>query len=302
MKIPITDLMDDCCPEQVIVGKAVNTDAVKENILARIHAEIKPVRHFRPGVLLVAAALMTLLVGSAVAYERAIYTHSVDDAREADRIVVYYDDTGKVVDADVLELPDAQFAVSYQVDQPQYNVIEYKLGWLPYPAHNTWPKPVSTEGWLDNVSDAYIQNDGYYAVPDHPYRQLDEMLYQIQVTGLTDSDAVHYYSGTPTVVKEDTWEGWNRLEFTIDYTDSTTVFWGRPINYLILFDPESSVKVQIAGTMDFETYEKIAENMEVRVTDELHYVYTEEWQEYMANYELSGDIVGNAVIGDLGVG
>jgi len=302
MNIPITDLMDDCCPEQVTLCSDVQTDTIKETVLSRIHAEPKPVRRFRPSVLLVAAAVMTLLVGTAIAAGRAISTRPVADANEADRIFIWYDENGKVTDAHVVEMPDAQFAVTYKVEQPQYNAIDYKLNWLPYPAHDTWPKPVDTSGWLNNASDTTIENDGFYTVEGHPYRQLDQMLYQIRITGMTDSETVYYYNGAPTVVKQDQWNGWSRLEFTIDYTDSTSIAWGRPINYLILFDPKTSVWVQIAGTMDFETYEKIAENMEIRVTDQLHYVYTEEWQEWIADYGLPLEIGNTAAFGDLGRG
>lgn len=301
MKLPITELMTDCCPEQVALEADIDTDRVKQAVLARIRAEPRPYRRFRPSVLLAAAVLVTLLVGTAIASGRAILTWEVEDAREADRIVVYYDEEGKVTDATVVEMPDAQFAVSYEVSEPQYNVIEYKLNWLPYPAHDAWPRQVSTEGWLASDGDN-IENDGYFTVPDHPYRQLDEMLYQITVQGMTDGGHIYYYNGAPTVVKEDRWQGWNRLEFTIDYTNSPSIGWGRPINYLILFDPETSVWVQIAGTMDFETYERIAENMEVRVTDRLHYIYSEQWQEWMEAQTTDRDVVGNAGFADLGRG
>lgn len=302
MKLPITDLMDDCCPEQAAISQEIHTQQIKDNVLNRIHAEPKPICHFRPSVLLVAALIMTLLVGTAVATGNAISAEPVDDPSVADRIVVHYDAEGNVTDAQVIEMPDAQFAVTYEVEQPQYHRIQYKVNWLPYPAHDTWPKVMDTSGWLDNYTDAYIQNDGYYTTEGRPYKQLDVMLYQIRVTGMTGSGDIHYYNGEPTFVKQDTWNGWSRLEFTIDYTNSTTVYWGRPINYLILFDPETSVHVQIAGTMDFETYEKIAEHMEIKVCDELHPMYTEEWQEWIAEYQLPFDIVGKAVFADLGVG
>ncbi len=304
MKLPITELMNDCCPEQVELQCEVCTEQIKDNVLAHIHAEQKPPRRFRLSVLLAAALVISLLAGTVAAAGSAIKNRIVADAHEADRVILYYGDDDTVTDTFVAEMPDAQFALTYEVNRPQYHSIDYKLNWLPYPAHDPWPKPIDTDGWLNNTTHAYIQNNGYYTIEGHPYRQTDEMLYQLRITGLTDGDTVYYYNGTPTVVKQDQWNGWTRIEFTIDYTDSATIPWGRPINYLILFDPETSVQVQIAGTMDFEIYEKIAENMEIRITDELHYIYTEEWQEYLENegLRLPIEISGTAAFGDLGNG
>ena len=64
MNICITDLMDDCCPEQVVVTCACDSAAIRKKVLARISSESKATSHLLPRLFLIAAILASLLMGS----------------------------------------------------------------------------------------------------------------------------------------------------------------------------------------------------------------------------------------------
>lgn len=264
MKLTISELMEQCSAASVDLTADIDTEAVKQNVLARIQAEPPKGKRFKPTVLLVAAAVMTLLVGTAVATGRDLRGWFVDDPDEATRIYAYEEDGGiKYVKQ---EFPDAAYAMSLDFEEPQENLVYYKLNWLPYPAHDPWPKPVDTADWLPNYE--VIENDGYYTNEERPYQRNGEMLYQVRVSPLQETDTVYYFNGEVISESTDVWNGMSRLKLTIDYKESAYVYdYGAPVNYLILVDSENRVMIYIAGTLGFADLEKIAKNLEIKVSD-----------------------------------
>ena len=269
MKLPISDLLDACTADDIELTADINTTAIKAKTLARIHAE-KSHRRWKPSVLLAAAIVATLLFGTAVAAGSAIVGRYVEDPSEFTQIIKTQKEDGSIL-YHKAEHPDACYAITFDFEEPQEGMVYYKLNWLPYPAHDAWPKPVDTSDRLSHWD--VIQNDGYYTDPDHPYRRNGEMLYQIRVTPLTDPNDIYFFHGKVLSEAYDTWQGMSRLRLSIDYASmeqNPYYHWdGPPVNYLILFAPNTSILIYIAGTLGFEDLEAIAENMEIKVTDEL---------------------------------
>ena len=268
MKLPISDLLDACTADDIELTADINTTAIKAKTLARIHAE-KSRRRWKPSVLLAAAIVATLLFGTAVAAGSAIVGRYVEDPSAFTQIIKIQKEDGSIL-YHKAEHPDACYAITFDFEEPQEGMVYYKLNWLPYPAHDAWPKPVDTSDRLCYWD--VIQNDGYYTDPDHPYRRNGEMLYQIRVTPLTDPDDIYFFHGEVLSEAYDTWQGMSRLRLSIDYASmeqNPYYYWdGPPLNYLILFDTNTRCRVCIAGTLGFEDLEAIAENMEIKVTDE----------------------------------
>ena len=276
MKLPISDMMDTCTAEDIALAADINTEAVKAKTLARIHAEPTR-RHWKPSVLLAAAIVATLLFGTAVASGSTIVGHYVDDSSEATQRFIITETDGSIRYVEH-KFPNASYAIRFDFEEAQEGMVYYKVNQLPYPAHDPWPKPVDSSGWLPYWT--VIENDGYYTDPERPYRRNGEMLYQVRVTPLANPDLVYYFNGEVLSEKYDIWQGMSRLRLSIDYANSEHYsYCGVPVNYLILMDPDRRVMVYIAGTSEFNVLEAIAENMEIKVTDEVdtRKEFEEEW-------------------------
>ena len=85
------------------------------------------------------------------------------------------------------------------------------------------------------------------------------------------------YGASAKIVKESEMNGCKLLEVSVDYSslyegrDFTEEQWAQINesiikNYLFLFNEDEGYLVYVCGTMDFDTYEKIAESIEVRDT------------------------------------
>lgn len=266
MKLPISDLMEACTAEDISIETHINTEAVKQTVLSRIQAEPPKRKRFKPSILLVAAAVMALLVGTAVATPTVLSGREVTDTDETFHYDYhngkdiyyesYYEDAGYVIEFDIPE--DAT---------PQDHHVEFRLGWLPeeYEGVPITPIYYTLNEWAQGqvgTDLGLLEEFGEY---------IDIIPYQVNVWGKkADSFETKYYlNGETTLVKQDNWNGWNRMELTVDYTNSNALRWEYPVNYLLLYDPEENIFVNICGMMDLETLEQIAEHMEVRVTDEL---------------------------------
>ncbi len=301
MKLPISDLMDSCTAEDIELTAEINTEAVKAKTLARIRAEQKPRRHPKPRVLLIAAVIAALLMITAAAVGGAIVGRYVDDPSELTHILKIKQENGSIKYRKV-EYPNASYAITFDLEASQKGMVYYKLNYLPYPAHDAWPKPVDTSDPIPYWE--IIQNDGYYTDPDRPYRRNGEMLYQIRVSPSTDPDCIYFFNGEVLSEKYDTWQGMSRLRLSIDYSNTEeTVYYnwdGSVVNYLILADPETNCRIYIAGTLGFEDLEAIAEHMEIIVTDEVdeNKEFLEEWRkENPSNTEAIGPNVSWMDIG-----
>jgi len=135
-------------------------------------------------------------------------------------------------------------ALSFHISGEMYPA-EFRANWLP---EDTVSIRTGTEdGWSTGLQD-----------------ESDELLYHITVT-----NGDRLYNGVATVIGRDyeligvdEWNGMQRIRFS--FSDM------RPesARYILLFSQDGNYLIKISGYADWETLEKIAENLEIRTLDE----------------------------------
>ena len=146
---------------------------------------------------------------------------------------------------------DARHYVTFESEAPRHSVT-FKADWLP-------SDPTAGAG---GEFTGYLCNDGEGEI----------LPYVINAFNCTDLQGIRYcFHGEGGVVKQDTWNGYERTELTLDYTN-TPIHFGT-VNYLLLFQSEDNYLIYIAGTDSMETLEKIAENLEIQVGEEITELY-----------------------------
>ena len=157
---------------------------------------------------------------------------------------------------------DARLYMIFESSAPRHE-YQFKANWLP-------SEP--TVGVPDEYTD-YLSNTGKGSV----------LPYEINSYNRTDIQGIRYcFNGKETLTKQDIWNGYERTEIVVDYTDSPLSF--NTVNYLILFQPEDNYLVFIGGTDPMETLEKIADNLEIRLGDEITEFYDQ--GSYIAWFDL----------------
>ena len=188
---------------------------------------------------LIAAAAAVLLAISALA---AVYATSV---RRTNGLEGVWGGTPRVY------MKNARTYVTFESDAPRH-AYQFKANWLP---------SAPTVGAQGEYTD-YLSNDGEGAI----------LPYVINSYNRIDIQGIRYcFDGKETLIKQDMWNGYERTEIVVDYTDTPHSF--TTVNYLILFQPEDNYLVYIGGTDSMETMEKIVENLEIKVGGELTEFY-----------------------------
>lgn len=183
--------------------------------------------------LVIAAAVTALLAATALA--AVIFGTKV---QPAEGVTGHWN--GHTVNFD-----DAKLYVTFESTAPRHE-YQFKANWLP-----------STPTWGSaGVFTEYISNDG----------EGDVLPYQVNAYTHLDLQGVRYcFDGKETLVRQDTWKGYERTEVVLDYTGTHHSF--KTANYLLLFQPEDNYLIYIAGTDSMKTLEKIADNLEIRLGD-----------------------------------
>ncbi len=146
---------------------------------------------------------------------------------------------------------NAKLYMTFESDAPRHE-YQFKANWLPSDP---------TVGAQGEYTD-YLSNDGEGAI----------LPYVINSYNRIDIQGIRYcFDGKETLIKQDMWNGYERTEIVVDYTDTPHSF--TTVNYLILFQPEDNYLVYIGGTDSMETMEKIIENLEIKVGGELTELY-----------------------------
>ena len=282
MEYRIDDLLDEYRDTSISLKtmEYTSADAIKEMTVNKISSQGCGTRRRRkPGVILAAAVAATLLVGTAVASSAKFFsTRDVEDSSET----AYYSDIGNG-QYQYVEFPDTTFAIELDIPedaQPQEHMVYYRVNWLPteyegrtIPAQDPKLLQMDDEGWMPFTAQvcADLGFVGGQLTPN-----CDIIAYQVNINTLQEHeyDIVRYLSGDVTLVKQEYWNGWDCIELTADYrAEDSGAKWDTPVNYLLMYNSKDNIFVNICGMMDFEALEKIAQNMEIRVSDEL-YEYT----------------------------
>lgn len=146
---------------------------------------------------------------------------------------------------------DAKLYMVFDSSAPRHE-YQFKANWLP-------SEP--TNGAV-GVFTEYLSNDGEGGV----------LPYVINSYNHTDIQGIRYcFDGKETLTKQDIWNGYERTEIVVNYTDTPHAF--TIVNYLILFQPEDNYLIYIGGTDSMETLEKIADNLEIRLGGEITELY-----------------------------
>ena len=277
MEYRIDDLLDEYFDASVSLDTMAYTsaDTIKEMTMYKIKNEgHSPRRPWKPRVLLAAVVAAMLLIGTAVA--SCVTYFSFREVEDTSKIA-YYSDMGND-EYQYVDFPNMTYAIELDIPEDaksQENMVYYRLNWLPtkydgktLPIQDPKLLEMDDEGWMPFHSQV-CADLGFVNGEFVPSR--DIIAYQVNIDTLQEHeyDTIRYLSGDVTLVKQEYWNGWDCMELTADYSRETYApNWKLPVNYLLMYNPKDNVTVKICGMMDFETLEKIAKNMEIKVSDE----------------------------------
>lgn len=253
MKIYLTDICSDICPENVDLGQderertARIKAAVFDNIgLASPAAPRRATRKvFR--TVLIAAIIMTLL--GVTAYGITSFTMNINMGDGASGYWRELDENGDVISEQKISFPYASLIFTFNgVNEAGYTP-EFRCFWLPCEAKASF---TDEDGWT-----RYLQGQGE-SDSDFPYL--------ITAANVRVDGSQYVISGDAQVVKEESWGNWHVAEISSDYSNCTDYFHypDNHVNFILLFDETRGYLVQISGTSDMETLEHIARELEVR--------------------------------------
>ena len=134
MKLKISELCSDCCPENVTLGTpdAELAARIKAKTLKKIG--VQPARRrVRVRTLLLTAVIAVFFGSAACAVVR--YNMNLQDVQDQDEVVTGHiteiNKNGEVVNDKTLHFPDASLLLSFTGPDEGYNRPEFKAGWLP---------------------------------------------------------------------------------------------------------------------------------------------------------------------------
>ena len=250
--------------------------------------------------LLLAAVLILLLVPTAW----AAYNHYMSTRVPESGLHVYTFDeaSGK----HEFELPDVAMVINVDT-RPEASDIVMRFGWLPEgapdPSEPRYGEDSSYYGFLDFFKDHELypgweqrsieemlslagmtEEEAKSWYGGYSWENENKALLHASVldaaTLYQEDLLLGMYGGEATVVQEGTRGSYELLEVQIDYTEmyrdiekknahlAPEVEWIK--NYLFLYEPQEQYLIFVGGSdldFPFETLEKIADNMEIRVTD-----------------------------------
>ncbi len=260
MKIYITDICGDICPDKVTIGTPdeARTARIKSAVFESIGAAVpeeKTARRAKKTVrtLLLAAAITALL--SVTAYAVASFTMDRHDVAEGETVSGYWtfvDEDGNITDQQKLSYPEASMVFTFTGPAEAHNKPEFRCFWLP--SEPTYGM-TDADGWT-----SYLTDDG----------SGDSIPYNIGISNVpTTFKMQEVISGRAEIVEETDWGVWHVQKITSDYSESEiyTYFENDRVNYILLFDAERGYLLTIRGTSDMETLEHIAREIEVRESD-----------------------------------
>lgn len=255
MQIRITELMEGCCPERAEPGKrdAELVRRIEREVFIKLNMDRRRLcrRNILRTVLIAAviAALMTVTAFAAGLF--SMERHKVEEGEEVSGYWRFYDQEGELTEQQEWTYPEASIVFTFYGPEEEYNMPEFRFGWLPEGEHYEEQKSMS-EGWMYSYGlmcqcDIIPCQAGVMSVPVNGYRGV--------------------LNGEATVLKEEAWDCWDVTEIQVDYSNCTTVRWPKPVNYIYMFDQERGYLAYVRGCDGMETLEKIARNMEIRESE-----------------------------------
>lgn len=249
MKVVLADLASECFDDRIELGEY---NEITANIQRRVLAQIKDDqrrKHFAVrralSIALVAAVLVTLL--TATAYALGLFRLNKNHIPEEVTVHgewIERDSEGNITHVQNMDYTNTNLTFTYDCEgTPRY--VEFKPGWLPIPGNTPG---ADQGGWY-----SYFGNDGNSASSQIPYKI--ECFYAVpgyQLVMMFESE----------ITEETTWNGYEVTKLV-----NHNPVWGDD-NYILLFSPEHGYMIRVGGGLDMETMERIAKDLEVRITDE----------------------------------
>lgn len=256
MQIRITELMEDCCPERAEPGKrdAELVRRIEREVFIKLNMDRRRLcrRKIIRTVLIAAviAALMTVTAFAAGLF--SMERHKVEEGEEVSGYWRFYDQEGELTEQQEWTYPEASIVFTFYGPEEEYNMPEFRFGWLPEEGEHYEEQKSMSEGWMYSYGlmcqcDIIPCQAGVMSVPVNGYRGV--------------------LNGEATVLKEEVWDCWDVTEIQVDYSNCTTVRWPKPVNYIYMFDQERGYLAYVRGCDGMETLEKIARNMEIRESE-----------------------------------
>lgn len=256
MQIRITDLTEGCCPERAEPGKrdAELVRRIEREVFIKLNMDRRRLRrrNIIRTVLIAAviAALMTVTAFAAGLF--SMERHKVEEGEEVSGYWRFYDQEGNLTEQQEWTYPEASIVFTFYGPEEEYNMPEFRFGWLPEEGEHYEEQKSMSEGWMYSYGlmcqcDIIPCQAGVMSVPVNGYRGV--------------------LNGEATVLKEEVWDCWDVTEIQVDYSNCTTVRWPEPVNYIYMFDQERGYLAYVRGCDGMETLEKIARNMEIRESE-----------------------------------
>ena len=256
MQIRITDLMEGCCPERAEPGSRDTelTRRIERDVFMKLNLDGRQLRSrniLRIALIAaVIAALMTVTAFAAGLF--SMERHKVEEGEEVSGYWRFYDQEGELTEQQEWTYPEASIVFTFYGPEEEYNMPEFRFGWLPEEGEHYEEQKSMSEGWMYSYGlmcqcDIIPCQAGVMSVPVKGYRGV--------------------LNGEATVLKEEVWDCWDVTEIQVDYSNCTTVRWPKPVNYIYMFDQERGYLAYVRGCDGMETLEKIARNMEIRESD-----------------------------------
>ena len=256
MQIRITELMEGCCPERAEPGKrdAELVRRIEREVFIKLNMDRRRLRrrNIIRTVLIAAviAALMTVTAFAAGLF--SMERHKVEEGEEVSGYWRFYDQEGNLTEQQEWTYPEASIVFTFYGPEEEYNMPEFRFGWLPEEGEHYEEQKSMSEGWMYSYGlmcqcDIIPCQAGVMSVPVNGYRGV--------------------LNGEATVLKEEVWDCWDVTEIQVDYSNCTTVRWPKPVNYIYMFDQERGYLAYVRGCDGMETLEKIARNMEIRESE-----------------------------------
>lgn len=247
MKMLLADLASECFDESIELGEYNEMTAqIQRRVLSQIKDDQRRKRFVLRQTLsiaLVAAVLVTLLTVTAYALGlfKLIKNHIPEEVTVHGEWIER-DSEGNITDVQDMRYPDTNLVFTYDCEgTPHY--VQFKPGWL----------PMEGFGWGEDGWYGYYGNDGDSATAQIPYKI--EIFYALpgyQLVMMYQSD----------IVEETAWG-----EYEVTKLINHNPYWGDD-NYVLLFSPDNGYMIRVGGSLDMETMEKIAKDLEVRMTEE----------------------------------
>lgn len=251
----LTDLAEGCFDARVSFSEdAAMTMRVRHRVLSEVRQDPRR-KHFSARrtlrVALLAAAMALLFTATAWATGLfRLHTNLIPANQLIHGQWIERDEAGNITEVQDLRYPGANLVFTFDCEATPHRTL-FSPGWVPSEGRGfledeeRWSS--STEDWYfffgdegENAqSPINYQIAVYYAVPNYQLVMMDHS----------------------EIVKQENWG-----EYEVTEVVNQNEHWGE-VNYVLLFNPAEGYLLRVGGCDSMETLEKIAQNLEVRVTD-----------------------------------